>query len=65
MAAKVRLDEAKCKAWANCVMKAPDIFTITEKDTVVRILVSEVAPARLMQAYAAVRSCPTQALSIE
>ena len=63
--ATVRLDEAKCKAWANCVMKAPDIFTITEKDTVVRILVSEVAPSRLMQAYAAVRSCPTQALSIE
>lgn len=61
---RVHADLAKCEGYANCIIAAPDVFSIDD-DNVVEVLDENPPEGERPAAEEAVRNCPTQALSIE
>lgn len=61
---KILLNAALCRGYANCVVEAPELFAISDGDEIVRQTVESPPSELVMKAYAAVRSCPTQALTV-
>ncbi|WP_067976092.1 ferredoxin [Mycolicibacter icosiumassiliensis] len=60
----VKVDPDLCQGHAMCELEAPDYFQVP-KHGKVEILDSEPPDSDRRQIQAAVRSCPTRALSIE
>lgn len=57
-------DPDMCQGHAMCVLEAPGLFTVPKRGTV-EVLVREVTPDNEDAVRAALRHCPTQALTIE
>jgi ferredoxin len=61
---RLEADLDLCQGHAMCQLEAPEVFEVPKRGTV--IILDETPPARLRaQVVNAVRSCPTQALTIE
>lgn len=61
---RIVVDRTKCTALAMCEAEAPDLFEVRD-DGSLDVLEEEPAEARRQELERAVRSCPTEALSIE
>lgn len=60
---RVEADLDLCQGHAMCQLEAPEIFDVPKRGTVT--ILDQTPPARLrVQVESAVRSCPTQALTI-
>ena len=62
---RVRADLDLCQGHAVCVSEAPEVFELDRETHQVRILQAETGEALRPKVEAAVRYCPTRALSIE
>lgn len=62
---KVHADIDKCEGYANCVVAAPDVFSIDDEENIVVVMNADPAEDRREAVEEAVRNCPTSALSIE
>ncbi len=65
MAWTVRVDEALCQGHGVCESEAPEIFVVPKRSTTVTILEASPDDTQRSAVEAAVRYCPTHALSIE
>lgn len=65
MTMRIKLDEDLCMGYANCVVKAPELFDIDEQTDKAIVLVPEPSADQLPAAEAAVRACPALALRLE
>ncbi len=61
---RIRVDEDLCQGHGVCANEAPHVFRV-EGDGCVQVLVPEPPPEQHDRVRAAVRHCPTFALSIE
>jgi len=60
---RIEADLDLCQGHAMCQLEAPEVFEVPKRGTV--IILDESPPARLRtRVESAVRSCPTQALTI-
>lgn len=62
---RVDLDTSLCQGYVCCLVNAPEVFSVDEETGKATLLVPEPAEALRTKVVAAVRSCPTQAISIE
>jgi sterol 14-demethylase len=62
---RVAVDLDLCQGHAVCVAEAPEVFAIDRATNRVRVLEAEPDPALRSKVEAAVRYCPTRALSIQ
>lgn len=60
---RVELDAAKCCAYGNCVVAAPDVFELREDQGTVILRETNFASVP-PHVYRAVRSCPAYALAV-
>jgi ferredoxin len=58
------VDEARCCAYANCVMVAPEVFELPDGADVVQVRPGPVPPALHDAVREAVRDCPMGAISL-
>jgi sterol 14-demethylase len=61
---RVRVDLDLCQGHGVCVSEAPEIFALDPKETRVRVLDERPTPELRAKLEAAVRHCPTRAISI-
>ena len=64
MSRVVVADPDMCQGHAMCALEAPDLFEVPKRGTV-QVLVPEVTAENEAAVQAAVRHCPTQALSVK
>jgi sterol 14-demethylase len=62
---RVLVDRDLCQGHAECTVEAPTVFVLSEETGQVRVLDERPAAALADAVRAAVRYCPTHALSIE
>lgn len=62
---RVRADQRKCQAYANCVLAAPDVFDLDDASGKVIVVVETPADERRAAVQEAVRNCPTQAITLD
>lgn len=62
---RVRVDLGLCQGHAVCVSEAPEIFRLNGRQTAVEVLQADVPAALRDRVAAAVKHCPTHALTIE
>jgi sterol 14-demethylase len=62
---QVRVDLGLCQGHAVCVSEAPEVFRLNAQQTAVDVLQGEVPAALRAKVDAAVKHCPTHALTIE
>jgi ferredoxin len=62
---RVRVDFGLCQGHGSCAGDAPEVFGIDEKRGVVIVLQESPPEALRASVLAAVKFCPTRALSIE
>lgn len=60
---KVEVERSKCRGYANCLMAAPDVFSIDETDLVV-LLTEHPSPDQEEDVEKAVLECPARAISV-
>jgi ferredoxin len=63
--ARLRIDLDLCQGHGVCVAEAPELFALDEKQSRARLRRADVSEDQRERAEAAVRYCPTRALSIE
>ena len=63
MSARVEVDTGLCASTGMCESVAPDLFEVADDGSLV-VLQVELPEARVADARAAARSCPTRALRI-
>jgi sterol 14-demethylase len=63
-ALRVRVDLDLCQGHGVCVSEAPEVFALDPKELKVRVLDEQPVPALRAKVEAAVRHCPTRAISI-
>ena len=61
---KIQVDLATCKAYANCMIEAPDHFDFNDTTGKVMILKDEVESSEVDEVKRAISSCPVSALSL-
>lgn len=61
---KLHVDFGKCEGYANCIVAAPDVFSIDDSNVVI-VTDSEPPDDERDAVEEAVRSCPVAALRIE
>lgn len=63
---KIHVDLRTCKAYANCMAEAPDVFDFDEETGKVKLLVEEVdgQPA-IDEVRRAAAACPVHAITVE
>jgi ferredoxin len=61
----VRYDQRRCAGYASCELIAPDAFRLDDAVGKAVLLVDLVGPERRAALEQAVRSCPTNAISLE
>lgn len=62
---KVTVDLRTCKAYANCIVEAPDVFDFNDETGKVKMLVDVIDPSMEDDVRRAVGACPVHALSID
>jgi len=62
---KIVADKQKCCSSGMCVVRAPDVFSQSESDGIVEVLLANPAPAFHQAARDAAEACPVQAIHIE
>ena len=62
---KVTVDLRTCKAYANCIVEAPDVFDFNDETGKVMMLVDSIDPAMEDDVRRAVAACPVHALTLE
>jgi sterol 14-demethylase len=62
---RVRVDLGLCQGHAVCMSEAPEVFRLNANGTAVEVLQSEAPEALREQLAAAIKHCPTHALTIE
>ena len=62
---RVRVDWDLCQGHGACKSEAPAVFDVNEKKGLVIVLQESPPEAQRAQVLAAVKYCPTRALSIE
>lgn len=62
---KISVDLATCKAYANCMVEAPDVFDFSEETGKVILLADEVGEDQRDEVMRAVASCPVHAIAVE
>lgn len=62
---RVRLDPVLCQGHGVCESEAPAVFELPKRATTVTVLDPEPGPAQRAAVQAAVRYCPTHAITIE
>jgi ferredoxin len=60
----VRVDLDLCQGHGVCVSEAPEVFALDPKEIRVRVLDERPSPRLRAKVEAAVRHCPTRAISI-
>jgi ferredoxin len=63
-AMKIEVDKDLCQAYGNCLLAAPEVFSLDAASTVVDVLVPSPSEGIREQVEEAVRSCPVEALSV-
>jgi ferredoxin len=64
MSLRVKIDDASCQGYGNCVLIAEEIFSIGD-DGRAKLLEEIVADTRLVAVQTAAYDCPTGAISYE
>jgi sterol 14-demethylase len=62
---RVRVDLGLCQGHAVCVSEAPEVFRLNPQQTAVEVLQAEAPAALRDRIAAAVKHCPTRALTVE
>jgi ferredoxin len=62
---KITLNEQLCDAHGDCVVAAPELFSLGDDDDVARLLIAEPPPELHAKAREAADACPAQAIVIE
>jgi ferredoxin len=62
---RVRADQRKCQAYANCILAAPDVFDLDDASGKVVVLEETPTDERRAAVQEAVRNCPTQAITVD
>ncbi len=62
---RVKVDWDLCQGHAVCASEAPEVFAFDKESSQVRVLLERPPEELRVQVAAAVRYCPTRALSIE
>lgn len=62
---KIRVDLMTCKAYANCMVEAPEHFDFNEETGKVIVLKDDVNPEEVDDVRRAAASCPVQAIVLE
>ncbi len=62
---RVRVDWDLCQGHAVCASEAPEVFAFDKESSQVRVLLERPPEELRAQVTAAVKYCPTRALSIE
>jgi len=61
---KISVDLSVCKAYANCMAEAPEVFDYNDETGKVILLLDEVSDDRADEVHRAVDACPVQAISV-
>ena len=64
MALTLKIDLARCKGTASCMMEVPDMFDIDDESGQSFLLQDSVSEDRREDAERAVRACPERAISL-
>lgn len=59
---RVTIDETRCNGNASCVLRAPDVFELTDDGAAARVLIEDVEGAQADLVRELVTECPTQAI---
>jgi sterol 14-demethylase len=62
---RVKVDWDLCQGHGVCATEAPEVFAVDKEKSSVRVLRESIPPELRAKAEAAVKYCPTHALSIE
>jgi ferredoxin len=62
---KVIVDELRCDAHGVCVNACPEVFSLTDDDDVVRVLIEEPDESLRESLNRAALACPKAAIKIE
>jgi ferredoxin len=63
-AMKIEVDKDLCQAYGNCLLAAPEVFSLDEASAVVDVLMSHPPEGIREEVEEAIRSCPVEALSV-
>jgi 2'-carboxy-2,3-dihydroxybiphenyl 1,2-dioxygenase small subunit/ferredoxin len=61
---KITIDLMACKAYANCLVEAPDVFDFSEETGKAIVLEDGVPNAAIEDVRRAIDACPTHAISV-
>jgi ferredoxin len=61
---EIHVDLRTCKAYANCMVEAPDVFDFDEETGKVKVLISSVEGPAIEDVRRAVAACPVQAITV-
>jgi ferredoxin len=61
---EIHVDLRTCKAYANCMVEAPDFFDFDEETGKVKVLVETVDGPAIDEVRRAVAACPVQAITV-
>jgi 2'-carboxy-2,3-dihydroxybiphenyl 1,2-dioxygenase small subunit/ferredoxin len=61
---KIIIDLIACKAYANCLVEAPDVFDFSEETGKAIVLDEGLPNASIEDVRRAVDACPTHAISV-
>ncbi|MGH3759323.1 ferredoxin [Actinophytocola sp.] len=61
---RITADLGLCEGYANCMIAAPEVFTVDDADGVVVLLQEQVSESQRAEVLQAVESCPVRALAV-
>ena len=61
---RINLDLVACKAYANCIIEAPDVFDYDDANGKAVLLLDEVGDDRAEEVQRAAASCPANAITV-
>ena len=61
---KITIDLMACKAYANCLVEAPDVFDFSEETGKAIVLEDGVPNAAIEDVRRAIDACPTHAITV-
>lgn len=58
------VDQGLCQGYANCVLAAPDVFDLDDESGLAHVIDEHPSEDRRQAVEEAVRTCPTNAISV-
>jgi len=62
---RIEVDLRACKAYANCIVEAPEVFDYSDATGKVQLLMDEVGADRYNEVRRAAAACPSHAISLQ